>query len=214
MLLIMAVITWRAQKISSRRLLLYEIRAAAPLIHAPAEVSKDLQVVYEGTVVKDPYFMELRLVNKGREDIPSSAFDQGMPIQFNLGVDIIKLLQITLQPDELPSPEITANGSAVEIGPSLIRGHQEISIALLADGREYSLKLSNPVTNVRIKSIGREDSAVRGGMSLKAITGWLCVAFLVWWGIEQPAGAAHVVSNVGTFFTTVASGLSKFFASL
>ncbi len=51
-------------------------------------------------------------------------------------------------------------------------------------------------------------------MTLKTILGWLAVAFIVWWVIEQPTGAAHIVHNNGTFLTTVSAGLSHFFASI
>ena len=51
-------------------------------------------------------------------------------------------------------------------------------------------------------------------MSLKTILGWLAVAFVVWFIIEQPTAAAHIVHNIGTFLTTMASGLSHFFASI
>jgi hypothetical protein len=51
-------------------------------------------------------------------------------------------------------------------------------------------------------------------VSLKTVLGWLCVAFIVWWVIEQPTGAAHVVHNIGTFLTTAASGLSHFFSTI
>lgn len=49
-------------------------------------------------------------------------------------------------------------------------------------------------------------------MSLKTILGWLAVAAIVWWIIEQPDGASHIVHNIGTFLTTMASGLPHFFA--
>lgn len=51
-------------------------------------------------------------------------------------------------------------------------------------------------------------------MSLKTILGWLAVAFILWWVIQQPTDAAHFVHNIGTFLTDVASGLSHFFASI
>ena len=51
-------------------------------------------------------------------------------------------------------------------------------------------------------------------MNLKSILGWLALAFVVWWIIEQPSGAAHVVHNIGEFLTSVAHGLSNFFASV
>jgi hypothetical protein len=51
-------------------------------------------------------------------------------------------------------------------------------------------------------------------VSLKTVLGWAAVVFIVWWMIEDPTGAAHVVHNIGTFLTTIAHGLSNFFASL
>ena len=48
-------------------------------------------------------------------------------------------------------------------------------------------------------------------MSLKAVLGWLAVAFIVWWCIEDPTGAAHIVHNVDSFLTTAAHGISNFF---
>ncbi len=51
-------------------------------------------------------------------------------------------------------------------------------------------------------------------MNLKTVLGWAAVAFIVWWMIEDPTGAAHVVHNIGTLLTNIAHGLSSFFASL
>jgi hypothetical protein len=53
-----------------------------------------------------------------------------------------------------------------------------------------------------------------GDVNLKTIAGWAAVAFLVWFVIEQPTAAAHIVHNLGTFLTTAAHGLSSFFASI
>ena len=51
-------------------------------------------------------------------------------------------------------------------------------------------------------------------MSLKTILGWAAVEFVVWFIIEQPTAAAHIVHNIGTFLTSAAHGLSNFFASI
>lgn len=51
-------------------------------------------------------------------------------------------------------------------------------------------------------------------MNLKSILGWLALAFVVWWIIEQPNGAAHVVTNIGDFLRSSAHGLSNLFASV
>lgn len=51
-------------------------------------------------------------------------------------------------------------------------------------------------------------------MKIQTILGYLAIAFVVWWVIEQPAAAAHVVHNIGAFLTSAAHGLSNFFASI
>jgi hypothetical protein len=51
-------------------------------------------------------------------------------------------------------------------------------------------------------------------VNFKTILGYLAIAFVVWWVIEQPSGAAHVVHNIGAFLTSAAHGLSNFFASV
>jgi hypothetical protein len=53
-----------------------------------------------------------------------------------------------------------------------------------------------------------------GDVTFKTILGWAAVAFVLWWIIEEPGGAAHVVHNIGDFLSTAASGLSHFFASI
>jgi hypothetical protein len=53
-----------------------------------------------------------------------------------------------------------------------------------------------------------------GAVNLKTILGWAAVATVVWFIIEQPAGSAHIVHNVGTFLTSAAHGLSGFLARI
>ena len=51
-------------------------------------------------------------------------------------------------------------------------------------------------------------------MNLKQILGWALLAFVVWWIIQQPTSAAHLVHNIGTFLSTAATGLSHFVSSI
>jgi hypothetical protein len=51
-------------------------------------------------------------------------------------------------------------------------------------------------------------------VNLKTLLGYAAVAFVLWWMIESPSSAAHLVHNLGNFLSTVASGLSHFFASI
>jgi hypothetical protein len=51
-------------------------------------------------------------------------------------------------------------------------------------------------------------------VNAKTVVGWAAVAFVVWWVIEQPPAAAHLIHNIGTYLSTAASGLSDFAARI
>ena len=51
-------------------------------------------------------------------------------------------------------------------------------------------------------------------MKLKTILTYAAVAFVIWWVIQQPTAAAHLVHNIGSLLTSAATGLSHFVASV
>jgi hypothetical protein len=212
--LIVAIIALLAQSIFARRWLVYELLAAGPIIQMPTEGRKDLAVVYDGTVLDDPRFAQLRLVNRSRKDVPSDTFDQGMPLRFDLGVTILKVLQTTQVPNEPPLPKVGIDDQVVEIGPSLIRKRSQIDLVLIADGPITSLTCHNPLVDVKVTKLVQEDPKRWHGITLNTVLGWLAVAFVVWWIIQDPEGSASAVHNIGTFLSSAAHGISSFFASL
>jgi hypothetical protein len=65
---------------------------------------------------------------------------------------------------------------------------------------------------VAIKSgLGR----VQGGtVKTKTIINWAIIAFLLFFVIKDPTGAAHIINNIGNFLTSVARGFANFLSSL
>jgi hypothetical protein len=53
-----------------------------------------------------------------------------------------------------------------------------------------------------------------GGVNLKTVLTWAAVAFAIWWVIQQPDSAAHLVHNIGSLLTTAANGISHFIATI
>jgi hypothetical protein len=51
-------------------------------------------------------------------------------------------------------------------------------------------------------------------LNAKTVVGWLALALVVWWVIEAPSSAAHVVNNIGNFLSSAAHGITTFFASI
>jgi hypothetical protein len=51
-------------------------------------------------------------------------------------------------------------------------------------------------------------------VKLKDILKYALIAFVVWWIVQQPASAAHLVHNIGTLLSSAANGLSHFVANI
>ncbi|MBO0805642.1 MAG: hypothetical protein J2P25_21520 [Nocardiopsaceae bacterium] len=51
-------------------------------------------------------------------------------------------------------------------------------------------------------------------MKLKQVLTYAGIAFLIWWVIQQPTSASHLVHNIGTLLSTAAGGLSRFITSI
>jgi hypothetical protein len=48
----------------------------------------------------------------------------------------------------------------------------------------------------------------------KTIITYLIIAFVIWWVIQQPTSAAHLVHNIGTLLSEAAHGLANFVANI
>jgi hypothetical protein len=55
---------------------------------------------------------------------------------------------------------------------------------------------------------------VGGNVNVKTVLSWAALAFVVWWVIEQPTAAAHLVHTIGNFLSTAASGFAHFMSSI
>ena len=64
----------------------------------------------------------------------------------------------------------------------------------------------------------RHDGAVcasrEAAVNLRSILTYAAIAFVIWWVIQQPTNAAHLVHNIGTLLTSAANGLSNFVSKI
>jgi hypothetical protein len=51
-------------------------------------------------------------------------------------------------------------------------------------------------------------------VNLRTVLTWAAVAFLIWWIIQQPANADHVVHDIGSLLTSAATGFSRFISNI
>jgi hypothetical protein len=51
-------------------------------------------------------------------------------------------------------------------------------------------------------------------VNLKTILTYAAIAFAIWWVVQQPANAAHLIHNIAGLLTSLAKGLSNFVSSV
>jgi hypothetical protein len=48
----------------------------------------------------------------------------------------------------------------------------------------------------------------------RQILTYAAIAFVIWWVVQQPANAAHLIHNIASFLTTLAQGFSNFVSKI
>lgn len=51
-------------------------------------------------------------------------------------------------------------------------------------------------------------------MKPKQIVTYLVIAFVIWWLIQQPTSAGHLIHNIGALLSQAAHGMSTFISSI
>ncbi len=51
-------------------------------------------------------------------------------------------------------------------------------------------------------------------MKLRQILTYALIAFAIWWVVQEPTNAAHLIHNIAGLLTTAAHGLSNFVAQI
>jgi hypothetical protein len=48
----------------------------------------------------------------------------------------------------------------------------------------------------------------------RQILTYAAIAFVIWWVVQQPEGAAHLIHNIAGLLTRLATGLSNFVSKI
>jgi hypothetical protein len=163
-----------------RQRLYYWAPPATPLLAPGTRGISDLEIRHDGRQLADPYLLEVTLTVRGRRDIPSSAFDRGRPLVFDLGTGIIKVLQVRCSPASSLVPPVTKEGNALRVGPELVGRRQITTISVLVDGGCPHLVCTQPVL-AQVTLIPRDPS--------NGLPWWVATTI----GVVQMVGVAAVV---------------------
>lgn len=118
--LVGSVGTWVAIIVSNpKRRLLYGVRANVPVMTAPEGLRTDLKLFHRDEQLTEPRLVEIQLVGRGRRDISSDLL-ANQPIRLSVGPRIIRVLDVSSNESSRRLPEITPDGTALTIGPTVV----------------------------------------------------------------------------------------------
>ena len=209
-----------------RRKLLYGLRAVAQILPGNAsDSSGKLELLHDGTAVAQPRVLSVQLTGRGSRDVPSTCFDNGAPIQIDVGARILAILHVGSEPASFIAPKVAFDETKLEIGPSLIGKNQKITFTLLTDGDHPGLNCQAALENVKLKPqqirrLGGEvlfSAGIAGGLFIAAgsvglawatiNTGMVSLSFNI-----DPMAAINLTFFAVTFATAIVGFLMAIFS--
>jgi hypothetical protein len=212
---IIAVVAWLTYTTLprfSRKVLMFEHDESVPVINKEILAAGDLVVTYGGNSLDDPHVVRFKLENIGKADVPTSSFDQETPMRFDFGVRIIAILHTAYRPASLVAPSAIFSEQVLSIEPRLIPRGASMEYVLLVDGSCGGIAPRYALEGVDLEE--RMTGTVKNGMTIRQIATYLVIAFIIWWVIQEPESASHLVHNIADLLSSAALGLSRFVASI
>ncbi|MCX4609371.1 hypothetical protein [Streptomyces mirabilis] len=141
-----------------RRRLIYAF-TSSPLIqqHQRGLSTNVLEVSVGGRRLNDPRLVFLRLESRGSRDISSGQFDNGTPIEVELGLPIAEIVSLDCEPPHAHGPAITLHDRVLRIGPGRLGAGETVQYTLLVEGAPPHYRLRHQLIDVQVREKWRLD---------------------------------------------------------
>lgn len=200
-----------------RQIVICQLTAAVPVLdrakfglHA---ATPDLAISHKGHKLANPHLVQIRIYNRSYRNIPSAEFDQNHPLKIDLGAPITALLDTVCQPSDSRPPVAAIHGTALDVGPALLRHRSVITYYLLADGEVKRLELGNPFIRANARYT-KPQAYPPQGMPAKKIIAWAVIIFLLYYLVTTPRGAEQAMISLWDALKHAGSSLATFLNSL
>jgi hypothetical protein len=152
-------------------------RSSLPLL---VDNHADLQVKFRDHNLESPYLVTIWISSQSRADIPSSTFDAGKPIRFQLGRPVLGVMN-----SRAHRLEWSLHQSDIEIPPQLVHPDSRLRVDLLVDGEPDRIKIDNPLVDIKLV----ENEVLRSPSSTRGLTALVVAAT----GMAVVVGALFIV---------------------
>ncbi|MFI7455646.1 hypothetical protein ACIBQX_49875 [Nonomuraea sp. NPDC049714] len=176
-----------------KRQLTFSLGRSSPLLADSGHSVTGLKISVNDVEVTHPVITILTITQTGWNDIPSSDFDQGRPIEISSSAPIVQVVDAS--PDKSPlGRSLTFSSGQITLGPELVRRGTEVELAILTDA-EPEFGFDQHILNCRLK---RATSAPRDPqlMQAKRVITYAIVAFVVFYLVTWSAEVATAVNEM------------------
>ena len=164
-------LTWKL--VFSRQRLQFSVLDTALIARDGHVRAPDLKISYRGEVVQAPHVVRIQLVARSGRDIPSLAFDNGKPLELDIGTRVVEVLQWSATLAKVGR----SVAGRVEISPQLIRRRAVMTIDLLVDG-EPLVQVNSPLIDVDVQR-SRDDPDSWLAIRVAPLIFLACIALVV-----------------------------------
>jgi hypothetical protein len=162
-------------------------------ISGPVTAASKMQTVTtSGTLVHDPYLVDIYVWAAGRKDITTEAFHNGRPLSVHLRVPVMEIINESLSEAEGLPVILEPNGTLI-VGPGLVRKHFAYIAQVITDGKPNYNDWNASIADVAIRSFYGEWAKPRKGL----IIARLLSAVLLVAGIAMGSIALSGVTRLG-----------------
>ncbi len=159
---------WRNRKSIS-----YEILSNAPLLSANEVIRDRIQILYDGSPVKNVHLLTLKVINDGRLPIVNSDFIKPLCFKFPEDAQILSFEVIDLKPNNL-EVELTCKENSLFVKTDLLNSSDSITMKVIASSYKFDLNLYARI--VGIKEVRRTNKMIT---SVRRAYGGLLVVFVL-----------------------------------
>jgi hypothetical protein len=132
----------------NRKSLSYEVLSDTPLLTLKEELEGRLQILYEGTPIKNAQLIVIRILNSGNMPIPANDYERPLQFVFGNSAKILSAEVTDKVPDNLLA-NVTVTDHGFELKPTLLNSKDSITVKVLVSDYQKILKADARIIGVK-----------------------------------------------------------------
>lgn len=144
--IIVAILVFWLQR--RRKILSYEVVTLTPLLSVEEEIEGRVQILFDGSPIKDVHLIELRIINSGNVPIVTSDYEHPVNLSFGENAHILSAEVSKTDPENL---QATANAENTKIilTPILLNSGDSITLKMLVSQFSGRLSVNGRIVGVK-----------------------------------------------------------------